>query len=126
MYDDETQLTQVQAASDKELAERVRFQKHFSNSKLGKKQVAFICQLIKETSKEIYEEKSVRDKERIGELEKALTDLEHKVDMKDQLHDSDIKGIKTSQEEYKDDNIRLVSAVGVILLIIIGAVGLFK
>lgn len=126
MYEDETQLTQVQTATDKELAERVRFQKHFSNSKFGKKHVAFICQLIHDEAKKIYEEKSKRDKVRIGDLESEVTSLEHSLDMSKQKFETDIGILRDNFKNYKADNIRLVSAVGVVLLIIIGAVGLFK
>ena len=64
--------------------------------------------------------------QRVGDNEIAVKDLAHKMELKDQLHESDIKSATKAVETLKADVIRWFVALGIIMSLAIAAVAAFK
>ena len=134
MQDDQTI---IQKLSNDEIAEREKLrhavESIYRKLPLSKEHRRTIAEIADNSSKISVKEATKRLGERAGKLEKATIGLNHKMELKDQLHESDLKNladeiIKTNKaiDGLKSDVKMWLGAVGFILSLFIAGIAAFK
>lgn len=129
--------TIIDKLSNDEIAEREKLrhavESVYRKLPLSKEHRRTIAEIADNASRIAVKEATKRLGERAGKLEKAAVGLSHKMEMKDQLHDSDLKSLadeigKTNKaiETLKSDVKWWLGGVGFLLSLFIAGVAAFK
>ena len=105
---------------DKAIADKYRQEKMFASFTFSSKHIKKITDLINIHSVSIVDENTKRLKERVGEVEKSVADLDKSMALKDKDHDHKIELLEQRLNE-KLSTVKVLGAVATLLLAAISA-----
>ena len=105
---------------DKVIADKYRQEKMFASFTFSSKHIKKITDLINIHSLSIVDENTKRLKERVGEVEKSVADLDKSMALKDKDHDHKIELLEQRLNE-KLSTVKVLGAVASLILGIISA-----
>lgn len=105
---------------DKAIADKYRQEKMFASFTFSSKHIKKITDLINIHSLSIVNENTKRLKERVGEVEKSVADLDKSMALKDKDHDHKIELLEQRLNE-KLSTVKVIGAVATLLLAVISA-----
>lgn len=109
---------------DKVIADKYRQEKMFASFTFSSKHIKKITDLINIHSLSIVDENTKRLKERVGEVEKSVSDLDKSMALKDKDHDHKIELLEQRLNE-KLSTVKVLGAVATLLLAFASAVSAF-
>jgi len=106
---------------DKAIADKYRQEKMFASFTFSSKHIKKITDLINIHSLSIVNENTKRLKERVGEVEKSVADLDKSMALKDKDHDHKIELL----EQRLNEKLSTVKVLGAVASLILGAISAY-
>ena len=106
---------------DKAIADKYRQEKMFASFTFSSKHIKKITDLINIHSLSIVNENTKRLKERVGEVEKSVADLDKSMALKDKDHDHKIELL----EQRLNERLSTVKVLGAVASLILGAISAY-
>lgn len=120
MSEDKEETRWEVIGEDKAIADKYRQEKMFASFTFSSKHIKKITDLINIHSLSIVNENTKRLKERVGEVEKSVADLDKVMALKDKDHDHKIELLEQRLNE-KLSTVKVLGAVASLILGIISA-----
>ena len=121
MNEDKEETRWEVIGEDKAIADKYRQEKMFASFTFSSKHIKKITDLINTHSLSIVNENTKRLKERVGEVEKSVADLDKVMALKDKDHDHKIELL----EQRLNEKLSTVKVLGAVASLILGAISAY-
>ena len=121
MSEDKEETRWEVIGEDKAIADKYRQEKMFASFTFSSKHIKKITDLINIHSLSIVNENTKRLKERVGEVEKSVADLDKSMALKDKDHDHKIELL----EQRLNEKLSTVKVLGAVASLILGAISAY-